>query len=450
MNTSTNRFLYETAREIHKGNPVSTGDSTRDDSFDTQSISCWLMQAWTCGSIDEKEDAFIRVLDLDPDNAVAQSGLEWISGFSTVVQELVREADEAESLRLEEEAEAQRLADEAETQRLAEEAEAKRRAEEEAETQRQAEEAEAQRLAEEEAKAEAEAERQAEEEEAQRQADEEAEAKRLAEEEAKAEAEAERQAEEEEAQRQADEEAEAEAERQAEEEAKAEAEAERQAEEEEAQRQADEEAEAQRLAEEEEAAAEAQRQADEEAEFRLLEEQEAAAELDVCEIAESEIQEEIESLQADISTVTTDAAVAQDVAAEDKPASPVVDKDKPLVLAVDDSPTIRKLVTMTLTREGFEVITAADGLEALQLLSDHMPDIILSDVNMPRLDGYKLCRFVKKHERTRHIPVVMLSGKDGVFDKLRGKMFGCGDYITKPFESNDLVEKVRLHTGVHA
>ena len=76
-----------------------------------------------------------------------------------------------------------------------------------------------------------------------------------------------------------------------------------------------------------------------------------------------------------------------------------------------------------------------------------MPDIILSDVNMPRLDGYKLCRFVKKHERTKHIPVVMLSGKDGVFDKLRGKMFGCGDYITKPFDSADLVEKVRMHTG---
>ena len=105
---------------------------------------------------------------------------------------------------------------------------------------------------------------------------------------------------------------------------------------------------------------------------------------------------------------------------------------------------------MTLEREGFEVITAADGLEALQLLSEHMPDIILSDVNMPRLDGYKLCRFVKKHDRTKHIPVVMLSGKDGVFDKLRGKMFGCGDYITKPFETADLVEKVRLHTGVYS
>ncbi len=132
------------------------------------------------------------------------------------------------------------------------------------------------------------------------------------------------------------------------------------------------------------------------------------------------------------------------------PAVPVAENnDAPLILAVDDSPTIRKLVSMTLEREGFQVITASDGLEAVQLLSEHMPDMILSDVNMPKLDGYKLCRFVKKSDRTKHIPFVMLSGKDGVFDKLRGKMFGCGDYITKPFEAADLVEKVRMHTGVY-
>lgn len=120
------------------------------------------------------------------------------------------------------------------------------------------------------------------------------------------------------------------------------------------------------------------------------------------------------------------------------------------MLAVDDSPTIRKLVGLTLEREGFEVITACDGLEAVQLLSEHMPDIILSDVNMPRLDGYKLCRFVKKCDRTKHIPVIMLSGKDGVFDKLKGKMFGCGDYVTKPFESAELIEKVRFHAAAGA
>ena len=102
---------------------------------------------------------------------------------------------------------------------------------------------------------------------------------------------------------------------------------------------------------------------------------------------------------------------------------------------------------MTLERQGFEVIAAADGVEALTVLSEQLPDVILSDINMPRLGGYQLCKFVKKYERTKHIPVIMLSGKDGVFDKMRGKMAGCNDYIVKPFESNDLVAKVRQHAG---
>ncbi|MEM9587805.1 MAG: response regulator, partial [Planctomycetota bacterium] len=75
------------------------------------------------------------------------------------------------------------------------------------------------------------------------------------------------------------------------------------------------------------------------------------------------------------------------------------------------------------------------------------PDLILSDINMPKLGGYQLCKLVKKHERTRDIPVIMLSGKDGVFDKLRGTMVGCSDYVTKPFESNELIEKVRQYVG---
>ena len=116
---------------------------------------------------------------------------------------------------------------------------------------------------------------------------------------------------------------------------------------------------------------------------------------------------------------------------------------KPLILAVDDSPTVRKLVALTLSSQGFEVITAADGIEALTILSEQLPDLILSDINMPKLNGYKLCKFVKKHERTQSIPVVMLSGKDGVFDKMRGKMNGCNDFIAKPFESAELVAKVR-------
>ena len=103
---------------------------------------------------------------------------------------------------------------------------------------------------------------------------------------------------------------------------------------------------------------------------------------------------------------------------------------------------------MTLSRAGFEVVAAADGVEALTLLADRAPSIILSDINMPRLDGYKLCKFVKRNQGTKHIPVILLSGKDGVFDKMRGKMSGCDGYITKPFESNDLLEKVKSFTGV--
>ncbi|MEO1617071.1 MAG: response regulator [Planctomycetota bacterium] len=121
------------------------------------------------------------------------------------------------------------------------------------------------------------------------------------------------------------------------------------------------------------------------------------------------------------------------------------EQERPLILAVDDSPTVRKLVSMTLERVGYEVVTAADGVAALNLLAERLPVLILSDINMPRITGYKLCKLVKKHQRTRHIPVVMLSGKNGVFDKVRGQMVGAADYITKPFESHDLIDKVRQY-----
>ena len=89
------------------------------------------------------------------------------------------------------------------------------------------------------------------------------------------------------------------------------------------------------------------------------------------------------------------------------------------------------------------MVTACDGIEALSILAERLPDLILSDINMPKLGGYKLCKFVKKHERTKSIPVVMLSGKDGVFDKMRGKLNGCDDFLGKPFESAELLLKVR-------
>jgi CheY-like chemotaxis protein len=123
---------------------------------------------------------------------------------------------------------------------------------------------------------------------------------------------------------------------------------------------------------------------------------------------------------------------------------------KLIVLAVDDSPTVRKLVSLTLKREGFEVITADDGVEALQVLGETLPDIILTDINMPKLGGYKLCKFIKKHDRTKSIPVIMLSGKDGVFDKMRGKINGADDYMVKPFKTDELIAKVNQFLPTNA
>ncbi len=151
-----------------------------------------------------------------------------------------------------------------------------------------------------------------------------------------------------------------------------------------------------------------------------------------------DMQQDVETLASDVhQEVQFDETVNQN---PDPPSG-----KRPVVLAVDDSPTVRKLVSLTLEEQGFDVLVAADGIEALNILASRLPDIILSDINMPRLNGYKLCRFVKKHERTASIPVVMLSGKDGVFDKMRGKLSGCDDFIAKPFEAADLVAKVIEH-----
>lgn len=124
----------------------------------------------------------------------------------------------------------------------------------------------------------------------------------------------------------------------------------------------------------------------------------------------------------------------------DAPASP--DTTNHTVLVVDDSPTVRKLVAMTLEKRGYRVVTAFDGVAAIKEIAAQNPGLVLMDCNMPRLDGYQLCKLVKKHDSTRHIPVVMLSGKDGVFDRLRGRLVGCAGYIPKPFVPEALAEAV--------
>ncbi len=115
----------------------------------------------------------------------------------------------------------------------------------------------------------------------------------------------------------------------------------------------------------------------------------------------------------------------------------------PVVLVVDDSPTVRKIVQLTLQRENMRVITASDGLSALAAVADEDPDVILLDIMLPRMDGYNICRIIRDKKEFRHIPIIMLSGKDGLFDKVRGRLAGSSEYLTKPFDSVELVQSVK-------
>ncbi|GCF09217.1 response regulator [Dictyobacter arantiisoli] len=118
---------------------------------------------------------------------------------------------------------------------------------------------------------------------------------------------------------------------------------------------------------------------------------------------------------------------------------------EPIVLVVDDSPTVRKIVQMTLQREHIKVVTVGDGLSALTSVADEMPALILLDIQLPRMDGYQICQIIRKHLQFRQIPIIMLSGKDGLFDKMRGRLAGSTEYLTKPFDSAELVQTVKKH-----
>jgi len=118
---------------------------------------------------------------------------------------------------------------------------------------------------------------------------------------------------------------------------------------------------------------------------------------------------------------------------------------EPVVLVVDDSPTVRKIVQLTLQRERIRVVTAGDGLSALAAVSDEEPDLILLDIMLPRMDGYNICQVVRKNMAYKDMPIIMLSGKDGLFDKMRGKLAGSTEYITKPFDSAELVATVKRY-----
>ncbi|MCA0240321.1 MAG: response regulator [Proteobacteria bacterium] len=112
------------------------------------------------------------------------------------------------------------------------------------------------------------------------------------------------------------------------------------------------------------------------------------------------------------------------------------------VLVIDDSNTIRRSAEIFLRQGGHEVVLAEDGFDALSKVNDHDPQLIFCDILMPRLDGYQTCAIIKRNPRFARVPVIMLSSKDGLFDKARGRMVGSEDYLTKPFTKEQLLRAV--------
>ena len=113
------------------------------------------------------------------------------------------------------------------------------------------------------------------------------------------------------------------------------------------------------------------------------------------------------------------------------------------ILVIDDSATVRSAAGKVLSEAGYRVVMAENGFDALAKVNDVQPDLIFCDILMPRLDGYQTCAIIKRNEKYSSIPVVMLSSKDGVFDKARGRMVGCQEYLTKPFTKDQLLQAVQ-------
>ncbi|HET8871469.1 MAG TPA: response regulator [Aquabacterium sp.] len=128
----------------------------------------------------------------------------------------------------------------------------------------------------------------------------------------------------------------------------------------------------------------------------------------------------------------------------DTSANPVTKK----VLVIDDSNTIRRSAEIFLKQGGYEVVLAEDGFDALSKVNDHDPDVIFCDILMPRLDGYQTCAIIKRNPRFTTTPVIMLSSKDGLFDKARGRMVGSQDYLTKPFTKDQLLQAVAQYSAL--
>ncbi|MBS0335748.1 MAG: response regulator [Proteobacteria bacterium] len=115
------------------------------------------------------------------------------------------------------------------------------------------------------------------------------------------------------------------------------------------------------------------------------------------------------------------------------------------VMVIDDSNTIRRSAEIFLLQAGATVILAEDGFDALAKIADYLPEVVFVDIMMPRLDGYQTCALIKKNPKFAATPVVMLSSKDGLFDRARGRMVGSNEYLTKPFTKDSLLRTVSAH-----
>jgi len=117
------------------------------------------------------------------------------------------------------------------------------------------------------------------------------------------------------------------------------------------------------------------------------------------------------------------------------------------VMVIDDSKTIRRTAETLLQKAGCTVVTATDGFDALAKIADSRPDIIFVDIMMPRLDGYQTCALIKNNSEFKSTPVIMLSSKDGLFDKAKGRIVGSDQYLTKPFSKSELLGAIETHVG---
>jgi twitching motility two-component system response regulator PilG len=147
--------------------------------------------------------------------------------------------------------------------------------------------------------------------------------------------------------------------------------------------------------------------------------------------------------EVDMGSTATSGVLTRDAGSQELPDSAALTGVK--VMVIDDSNTIRRSAEIFLLQAGCTVILADDGFDALAKIADHEPDLIFVDIMMPRLDGYQTCALIKKNAKFHQTPVVMLSSKDGLFDRARGRMVGSDQYLTKPFTKDSLLRAVATH-----